>query len=179
MNKLFLIPCLMFACPTFAKTLAHTWLLRAGHLDYYVSFPLKSVHGHSGNVKGKGQCDNSECQFLVAAPVRSFDTGDGNRDSRMLDVTKAAAFPLVSANVKFPAMKVEDVKAAQVELSFAGESRKFENVPLSAKVEGKVTRVTGKLAVMLSDFKIERPSLLGVAIDDAVPIEFDLEWVEE
>ena len=40
--------------------------------------------------KGKGVCKDGQCDFLLAVPVKSFDSGDTNRDLHMLQVTRGA-----------------------------------------------------------------------------------------
>ena len=52
--------------------------------------------GVSHSARGKGICHAGECDFLIAVPVKSFDSGDSNRDLHMLQVTRGAEFPMVT-----------------------------------------------------------------------------------
>src|SRR5581483_10648022 len=60
------------------------WTLQTSTLTYQVSHPMHHVEGASHAAKGKGVCGTEECNFLVAVPVKSFDSGDSNRDLHML-----------------------------------------------------------------------------------------------
>src|ERR1043166_1653028 len=78
------------------------WLLEKSTLKYHVSHPLHQSEGVSHAARGKGVCHSGECDFLIAAPVKSFDSGDSNRDLHMLQVTRGAQFPLVTVRTRLP-----------------------------------------------------------------------------
>jgi hypothetical protein len=63
------------------------WVLANSTLTYHVSHPLHQSEGVSHAAKGKGICQNGQCNFLIGVPVKSFDSGDSNRDLHMLQVT--------------------------------------------------------------------------------------------
>lgn len=152
------------------------WTLKSGTLSYHVHFPVKNVLGTSQSAKGKGHCDDKGCEFLVAAPVKSFDSGDGNRDNHMMEVTKGAVNPMVMVKVQFP--KSSDLKAivAKAEVTFAGQTHTYSDIKITGSQNGNVTNVKGTVPMVLSHFNVERPSLLTVKIADEVPIDFDLNW---
>jgi hypothetical protein len=151
------------------------WALSKGKLTYHVNFPLKKFEGVSENLKGKGHCEADTCEFLIGSPVKSFDSGDGNRDNHMLEVTKAGLFPVLTARISFPKSAAVSSFTATAEIVFGGQTHKYE-VPVKGRVDGNATVVSGIVPLKLSDFKMERPSLLGVRIDDAVPVDFELRW---
>src|ERR1019366_8111203 len=62
------------------------WVLGASTLSYLVSHPLHESVGVSHEARGKGVCHAGQCDFLIAAPVKSFDSKDSNRDLHMLQV---------------------------------------------------------------------------------------------
>ena len=94
MNKRLLIGFLLFAAPAWAQSESE-WLLEHNTLNYHVSHPLHQVDGVSHAARGKGSCHSGQCDFLVEAPVRSFDSGDSNRDLLMLQVVRGGQFPMV------------------------------------------------------------------------------------
>ncbi len=151
------------------------WSLVRGKLTYHVSFPLKSVEGTSENVKGKGQCAGETCEFLIATPVKSFESGDGNRDAHMIEVTRGAAYPMVTARVKVPKSASTTSMDGSAEVSFGGQTHTYP-VHIIGRTEGPATFVSGTIPLRLSDFKMERPSLLGVKIKDEAPVSFELRW---
>src|ERR1039457_3624858 len=78
------------------------WVLEESALTYHVSHPLHESEGVSHAARGKGVCQAGQCDFLIAAPVKSFDSGDSNRDLHMLQVTRGGQFPLVSVRARVP-----------------------------------------------------------------------------
>ena len=67
------------------------WVLDQSTLTYHVSHPLHNTDGVSHMAKGKGVCHAGQCDFLIAVSVKSFDSGDSNRDLHMLQVTRGGA----------------------------------------------------------------------------------------
>lgn len=168
--------CMAFLIPKVHAEIGKSdWILSKGKLTYHVRFPLKKVEGISEAAKGKGHCDNQSCEFLVACPVKSFESGDGNRDNHMLEVTKAGPFPLISVRIKLPKSVGIESFNADAEINFAGQSHTY-NVSVQSRSENASRVVSGTVPLKLSDFKIERPTLLTVKIDDEVPVDFDLVW---
>ncbi len=78
------------------------WVLDQSTLSYHMSHPMHQVDGVSHAAKGKGTCHAGQCSFLIAAPVKSFDSGDTNRDLHMLESTRGAQFPMVVVRTSFP-----------------------------------------------------------------------------
>src|SRR5215475_6856315 len=78
------------------------WILTESTLTYHVSQPLHQVDGVSHAARGKGVCREGQCDFLIAVPVKSFDSGDSNRDLHMLQVTRGAQYPMVTVRTRLP-----------------------------------------------------------------------------
>src|SRR5437879_944000 len=96
-----LIAFVLVGFPTAAQTDSQ-WVLEQATLMYHVSHPLHQVEGVSHAARGKGVCHAGQCDFLIAVPVRSFDSGDSNRDLHMLQVARGAQFPMVMVCKGFP-----------------------------------------------------------------------------
>jgi len=152
------------------------FLLSSSKITYHVNYVLKSVEGTSEQAKGKGQCDQNNCEFLIAVPVKTFNSGDTNRDSHMLEVTKAADHPMIT--VKFKVAKKDLVSNPLIspEINFAGKTHTYNQIKFALTKEGSQYKVTGKLPLVLSDFNIERPTLLTVPIEDATPLDIETQW---
>jgi hypothetical protein len=159
-----------------AKLAVENWQIKSGSLNYHVSFPIKDIDGVSENVKGKGHCAEKICEFLVAAPVNSFVSGDGNRDNHMLEVTRAAMNPMIVVKVTF--VNADSVEA-KAEVQFAGKSHTYEHIQISPRIKNGEIKTSGRVPLKLSDFDVDRPSLLTVKIEDTVPVDFDLNWAIE
>ena len=153
------------------------WVLEKSTLTYHVSHPLHDTDGVSHAARGKGVCHAGQCLFLIAVPVRSFDSGDSNRDLHMLQVARGGQFPMVTVRTQLP----EDASAsatihADLEVQFAGQTVAYRNVPLELVTQGAETRITGTIPATLSDFKIDPPSLLTVAVKNEIPVRVEMTW---
>ena len=76
------------------------WALQESTLTYHASHPLHQVEGLSHAARGKGLCHQGQCDFLIAVPVKSFDSGS-NRNLHMVPVTRDAEFPMVVVRTRF------------------------------------------------------------------------------
>lgn len=170
----------LFPAFTLASDLKGHWVLEKSELDYKVTHPLHHVVGKSTAARGKGSCSDAGCQFIVAVPVKTFDSGDGNRDTHMLQITKGADNPLIAVNVEFPtpASKAFPKEIfANLEIQFAGKKVKYPKVKLVVvPLEGSQVQITSVIPLSLKDFGISPPSLLGVPIEDLVPVQLDMTW---
>src|SRR6476646_9359176 len=96
------------------------WTLVTGTLTYHVSHPLHDTNGVSHAARGKGVCHAGQCEFLVAAPVKSFDSGDSNRDLHMIQVARGAQFPMVTVRTRLPeSAATASAINADLEIQFA------------------------------------------------------------
>ena len=71
-TKSFILP-IFFALPLLAAD--STWVLKQSTLTYHVSHPLHQTDGLSHAARGKGICHQGQCQFLIAVPVETFESG--------------------------------------------------------------------------------------------------------
>src|SRR4249920_3379395 len=85
---------------TTVSSAADQWVLDQSTLTYHISHPLHQSEGVSHAAKGKGVCHGGQCDFLIAAPVKSFDSGDSNRDLHMLQAVRGAQFPLITVRTR-------------------------------------------------------------------------------
>ena len=156
------------------------WVLQQSTLTYHVSHPLHQVDGVSHAARGKGVCHAGECDFLIAVAVKSFDTGDSNRDLHMQQVTKAGQFPLVTVRTQLPeTLSGAATISADLEIEFAGQKVQYKQVPFQQVTEGDQVRITGTIPAKVSDFKIDPPSLFTVAIKNDIPVHVEMTWHRE
>jgi hypothetical protein len=118
---------LLAALPQLGRAADTQWVLQQSTLAYHVSHPLHQTEGVSHAARGKGVCYAGQCDFLVAAPVKSFDSGDSNRDLHMLQAASGAQFPLVTVRTQVP----EEVSGsasihADLEIQFAGQTVQYK-----------------------------------------------------
>jgi hypothetical protein len=154
-----------------------TWVLKQSTLTYHVSHPLHQTDGVSHAARGKGVCHEGQCDFLIAVPVKSFDSGDSNRDLHMLQVTRGAEYPIVQVRTRLPeSAGASSTIKADLEIQFAGQTAHYQQVPFEVKAEGNEKHITGTIPATLSDFKIEPPSLLTLPVKNDIPVKVDMIW---
>jgi hypothetical protein len=155
------------------------WVLEKSTLTYHVVHPLHHVEGVSHAARGKAVCSNGECSFLIAVPVKSFASGDTNRDLHMLQITRGAQFPMVVVRTQVPeaALKSSTIHANLV-IQFAGHTADFKQVPFHLTTHGDHMRVKGNIPATLTDFKIPAPELLFVPIKNQIPVSVNMIWRE-
>ena len=176
MNKRILIAFLLVALTAFAGGDTQ-WVLQQSTLTYHVSHPLHQTEGVSHAAKGKGVCHVGQCEFLIAVSVKSFDSGDSNRDLHTLQVTRGAEFPLVTVRTRLPELAAASATVnADLEIQLAGQTAQYKQVPFKLETQGGETHITGTIPATLSDFKIDPPSLLTMPVKNEIPVRVDVTW---
>src|SRR5271169_3684750 len=155
----------------------HQWVLKQSTLTYHVSHPLHQTDGVSHSARGEGVCHEGQCNFLIAVPVKSFDSGDSNRDLHMIQVTRGAQFPMVTVRTRLPeSASTAATVNADLEIQFAGQTAQFKQVPLQLVTQGNETRISGTIPATLTDFKIEPPTLLTLPVKNEIPVRVEMTW---
>ncbi len=155
----------------------HQWVLKQSTLTYHVSHPLHQTEGVSHAARGKGICHEGQCDFLIAVPVKTFDSGDSNRDLHMLQVTRGAEFPMVTVRTRLPeSASASATIKADLEVQFAGQTAHYQQIAFEVVKQGDETRITGTIPTTLADFKIDPPSLLTLAVKNEIPVRVEMTW---
>lgn len=181
MNKKIIILAvfLLFGLPILAQTDSQ-WALDQSTLTYHVSHPLHQVEGVSHAARGKGVCHAGQCDFLIAVPVKSFDSGDSNRDLHTLQVARGGEFPMVTVRTRLPESASESATIrADLEIAFAGQTAKYSQVQFQQVVKGNDVQISGTIPSTLTDFKIDPPSLLTMPVKNEIPVRVDMTWRRE
>jgi hypothetical protein len=179
MNKRILAALLLVTVPAFAGADSQ-WVLQQSTLSYHVSHPLHQTEGVSHAAKGKGVCHAGQCDFLIAVPVKSFDSGDSNRDLHMLQVTRGAEFPLVTVRTRLPESAAASATInADLEIQFAGQTAQYKQIPFKVEAQGGETHITGTIPATLTDFQIDPPSLLTMPVKNDIPVRVDMTWHQQ
>lgn len=128
------------------------------------------------DIEGKAKVSGGTAQLMVRIPVASFDSENSNRDAHMKESVEASKFP----NVELKAV-AEGVTPGtngkytlKGKLTFHGVTNDIE-VPVDATWSGsKSAKIAGKFSISLEAYKVERPSLLFVKVEDKLELEVDL-----
>jgi hypothetical protein len=179
MNQRMLLTFLLLAPCLFAQADSQ-WALDQSTLSYHVSHALHQTDGVSHAARGKGVCHAGQCDFLIAVPVKSFDSGDSNRDLHMLQVTRGAQFPLVSVRTRLPeSLAGSATIQADLQITFAGQTAEYKQVPFQLVTQGKQIKISGTIPAKLTDFKIDPPSLLAIPVKNEIPVKVEMTWHAE
>ncbi len=176
MNKKIWVAILFLALPVMALADSQ-WSLTSSTLTYHVSHPLHHVEGVSHDARGKGECKAGECEFLIATPVKSFDSGDSNRDLHMLQVTRGGQYPMVVVRTQFPESEIGSPTIhADLEVQFAGQTAYYKQVLFHLTMQGNDVHLSGTVPATLTDFKIDPPTLLTMPIKNDIPVQVEMTW---
>lgn len=176
MHNKILAACLLLALPAFAGSDSQ-WVLEQCTLTYHVSHLLHQSEGVSHAARGKGVCHDGQCDFLIAVPVKSFDSGDSNRDLHMIQVARGAQFPMVTVRTRLPETASTSATIhADLEIQFAGQTAQYKQVAFDLVTQGNQKRISGTIPATLTDFKIEPPTLLTMPVKNEIPVRVEMTW---
>lgn len=164
------------ACLALSAAPAKTYEAIPGEstLQYLLKHPMHKVRGVSKEFRATVDLssDTVTSKIRVAADVSSFDSGNSNRDSHALEAVHSIKHPRVEF-VSESVRKEGDKYRVAGNLTFHGVTRPIDFL-VTPKVEGGKVNVKGGFAIKLSDYRVKRPSLMFVPVEDKLTIEFDL-----
>ncbi|GAB3949353.1 YceI family protein [Spirosoma harenae] len=148
----------------------------ASTVTYAAKHPLHSWEGVSHDVSCAMIYNDETKQpetVAVAVKVASFDSDNNNRDSHAIEVLDGIKYP----NVTFTSsdIKVGDNGAltAKGTLTFHGIAKPV-TLQATRKESGNKLTLTGEFPVSMSDYSIERPSLMGMKTEDGMMLRFNV-----
>lgn len=109
-------------------------------------------------------------EVSVQVPVSSFDSGNSNRDSHAMEVVEELYYP----DARFISSSVtQNGDSLQIwgNLTFHGVTKKTYIAAFADWNNNKLT-VDGKFDISLTAFKIKRPSLLLIPVNDTLKFWF-------
>lgn len=165
-----------------AEPRTRTFSLEKGTITYRVVHKLHKVEGTTHAVEGKALLEeDGTAKVQVRAKVASFDSGNSNRDVHMREVTHEPIHSYASVKgtlqgLRLPlAAPVELAMSAIIELN--GE-RQRATIPISFRQDGPRIRATFSFPISLDLFKVQRPELLFIKVEDQVQVTGDLSFEE-
>jgi len=177
-----LLPIALSQAPAAARTFA---VAPGSTVSFRLVHALHAVEGACGAVEGRARLlPDGGVQVAVRARVDSFDSGNGNRDAHMREVTEAARFPFVSlkAVASSPAPAdgpPEPTVVLDAELTFHGVVRRIA-IPVKVRFDSASrATVEASFPVSLEAHGVERPSLLFMKVEDRIEIAARLLLEEE
>jgi hypothetical protein len=149
-------------------------------LTYHLVHKLHKIDATSKKVAGKAMLQpDGRAQVELSAPVESFDSENVNRDEHMKETVEASRFPTVElkaiGEAKPPAVfPGAERKTFKAQISFHGQKQVIE-VPVQLNWESSTkVKATASFKISLEAFKVERPSLMFVKVDDNLALDAKL-----
>tara|TARA_B100000085_G_scaffold152996_1_gene139010 strand:- start:142 stop:669 length:528 start_codon:yes stop_codon:yes gene_type:complete len=148
-------------------------------ITYFGVHYLHKWEGSTSDVKGVVNYDKNSGQYecSISVPLSTFSSGNDNRDSNMLVYCRAFDFPNI--NFQSTSIKVnESTLEVEGKIEFAGEEKEIKTNAKLNSLDNNLFAIEGELDILLSEFKVERPSLLFVEIEDLVKIKYSIQGVK-
>ena len=142
-------------------------------ISYSGNHFLHKWSAENNNLSGLIKIDNENILNIgVVAKVADFKSGNSSLDSNSYRVLEALKFP----NVIFKSLNIEEVDGMlNIEglIEFHGIERSIDVIVKSTNIEND-NQLFGEFTINLSDFSVDRPSLLLQKIDNQITIVFEL-----
>lgn len=149
-------------------------------LTFHIVHKLHRVDGTSNKVEGKVRLlPDGKAQVMLRVASDSFDSKNVNRDAKVKEIVEASKFPLIEfkalgEGVTLPAGGGTLDKTFKAQISFHGVQKTIDlPIKLTVGPDGTV-RAQTTIALSVDEFKIEKPSLMFVKIDDELKIDADV-----
>ena len=153
--------------------------LTQGTLRYTVVHKLHEVTGTTHEVEGLAKVTPGAPTLVqVRAPIKSFDSGNSNRDANMREATHEPLHPIAEVKGTLPPITLPLDGARDLALDARVELNGVQrNETISVHVEPRGPRGvhgTFSFPISLNAFGVERPELLLIKIEDRAVIAGDV-----
>jgi len=175
----FLLSALLLAA---AAAPPHAFDLKEGTLSYTVVHKLHEVKGTTHALEGRALVQPSGAlRVQVRAKIASFDSGNSNRDEHVREVTHEPLHPYVQ--IKGSAAGLPLAVSAPVDVTLDGTIelngvQKEQPIAVHLEPQPGGVRARFSFSISLDAFKVERPELLFVQVDDKAVIAGELVFAE-
>jgi hypothetical protein len=169
---LFVVVALTGSTPARAQT---KQLAGSGSVEYQLVHKFHKFVGISKAMAVRGTVDAAGLKVMARAQVSTFDSDNTNRDEHMMETVEGAKYPWAAVRAALPGFKLPTSPGttkitvpAAVELHGVSVNHPID-LTLETK-DGVHFQLRFEFVESLTAHKIERPSLLFVAVDDAITI---------
>ncbi len=142
-------------------------------ITYAMNHPLHAWTGVSNNILSVMLLDTSNMEInelAVVVKIASFDSKNSNRDSNTIEVTEALKYPNVSLSSN-SIKQTNDRLTVKGKLKFHGVSKEIIFDAQKEIIKDEI-KVTGNFEILMTDFKIKPPKLLGIVTDKDIKLSF-------
>lgn len=142
-------------------------------IKYNLTHPMHEIESESKNLYCKIEYDDAKNEIkrvFAQVDVASFSSGNSNRDSHAMEVVEAITYPYE----KFSSSSIErngDKLKITGKMYFHGVTNEAVIYAQYYIADGKLF-VKGNFDLSLTAYKVERPSLLMVPVNDILKFTF-------
>lgn len=151
--------------------------LQESNINFIAIHPFKTVNGKCFGTTVSPMTLTQSANGLqipklikIDIPISQIKSGDENRDEHIIE---SLGYPTIT-NIVFTSTSIiakENEWTITGNLTVKGKTKTIKSVATIQK-EGQETILSGKFQVLMSDFDVERPSLLFATAKDEVSIEY-------
>lgn len=147
--------------------------LKNSSVMYHMSHPLHDWDASTKDFKAIIAFNDETGQIEAAAvviPVKSFDSGNSNRDSHALEELEVLKFP----NITFTCTDLTYnglVVNMKGKLNFHGVERPI-SITANQALTKKLLTVSGKFVVNMTEFGIKPPGLMGMNTKEEIRLDY-------
>jgi polyisoprenoid-binding protein YceI len=144
-------------------------------LSYYMHHPMHEWTGVSKEAISIILTDDKKeviTKVVVSVKIASFDSKNANRDSHVIEATEGLLYPTITFSSDTIIQKGDMLEVAG-KLTFHGVVQLVSFSADKKKSKNKI-EITGSFPLKMTQFKIEPPSLMGIATTDEFKISFDM-----
>ena len=145
-------------------TVTHSFKTIIGRCNSVLTEGLKIERDPAGHFSLKGP-------FTLMVAIADMKTGNGNRDSHMYEILNFPRYKNIQIVVDKAVSSGTDQYRLDGRITLNGIAKSFSSTARANQTSNSV-EINGQLTLLLSDFKIERPSLLFITIEDRIPVEY-------
>ena len=143
----------------------------------YISYQGKHIlHdwvGINNNVKGILVIEDAKAsKIAISASVKDFDSGNGNRDSNMLEILEVIKFPKIEYYSNRISLDKDKILFSG-NINFHGISRDLNITSEIKKIKNKLV-LSGEFNFSLVDHNVKLPSFMMRSINKDVLIKYQL-----
>lgn len=136
-----------------------------------------SSHDLTGRIAASWGSQPTVSEVRLSIPVGTFDSGNGMRDDKMRDVTKAGDHPEATFTADrvtlliWPPGGSRGTWRLSGTLAFAGTTQPL-TTDADVTWDGATLTASGSFNIDLDEFGVDRPSLLGRKIDETIRMTY-------
>ena len=154
---------------------------QAGNATFKAKMPLNSYTGESDKLQGTIDFETGKVVFTV--PVKSIKTGKDKRDEHMYELLEVQKYPNVVFEGKLADEFDLDKKSEQTvkvkgDFTLAGTTRQI-TVPLNLDPVSKGIQLNASWSLLITDYGLERPSLMFIKVNDKHELDVNALLKEE